>query len=72
MVVVAAKLKQQIYELSPAQERFLCSDRYIDWLAQTHPHLNIKDDALGVTYQAPLQFFEPLKPGILRKLIRKV
>ena len=69
MVVHAPKLKQQIYGLSPAQERFLYSDRYIDWLAQTHPHLNIKNDSLGVTYQAPLQFFEPLKPGILRKFM---
>ncbi len=70
MVVLAAKLKQQIYGPMSAQDRFLRSERYIAWLAQTHPQLKIRNDSLGVTYQAPLQFFEPLKPGFLRKMMR--
>ena len=70
MGVPAAKFKQKIYDLAPPSSQFLHSERYINWLAKTHPSLNLKTDFGLPTYEAPLGFFEPLKPGRLRRAFR--
>jgi hypothetical protein len=43
--------------------------RYRAYLAETHPHLGVDEDGLGMpSFMAPLDFREPLLPGLWRAL----
>ena len=53
--------------MASAQE-FLLSAKYLEFIAETHPHLELRLDRFEVpSFFAPLDVREPLKPGVLRE-----
>lgn len=70
MGVPAAKLKQMKPVLTQGEQLFLRSRAYMDFLSQTHPQLRLKWDHNFPSYRAPLPFYEPVKPGPVRSLLR--
>lgn len=70
MGVPAAKLKQIKRTRLRDSDGFLQSRAYINFLAQTHPELRLKREGTFPSYVAQLPFYEPLRPGRLRELLR--